>query len=363
MRKLIILLLFVMVVASCERSSYTIHGTVADTTINGSTVFLFDLNNSGDMAKIIGTTVVEGGKFIFNGKFENPTILEVCVVIKQHKCPDKSDYRALVLSENRDITVDFKVPSTHYNSSINHILPPVTNSNILSEYENAIVSSNGLNGMLLEINSKKTSVDAILKETYLANKDNILGVYCLSELVKDWGSVLDAKGFEDIFADTPLAKTYAPIMKSYKRVKAIETTSAGRPIVDFDVVDVEGDTSKISSYICKDEFVLLDVRSSSRSSSGADISIVELVGISKDYPKLVVLTVAERDENDENKVEVEPSWENLYISDYGAFSEAYGTKGFSAVILIDPKGTIVHRDGFMIGNRMGLREALADIYK
>ena len=80
-------------VVSCgtHPSSYTINGTVSDTTLNGNKVYLTDMASRN----VLDSAVIANGKFTFTGKADTALICQI----------QSRPYRMELVLENGDIAV------------------------------------------------------------------------------------------------------------------------------------------------------------------------------------------------------------------------------------------------------------------
>lgn len=81
-------------VVSCgtHPSSYTINGTVSDTTLNGNKVYLTDMASRN----VLDSAVIANGKFTFTGKADTALICQI----------QSRPYRMELVLENGDIAVE-----------------------------------------------------------------------------------------------------------------------------------------------------------------------------------------------------------------------------------------------------------------
>ena len=81
-------------VVSCgtHPSSYTINGTVSDTSLNGNKVYLTDMASRN----VLDSAVIANGKFTFTGKADTALICQI----------QSRPYRMELVLENGDIAVE-----------------------------------------------------------------------------------------------------------------------------------------------------------------------------------------------------------------------------------------------------------------
>lgn len=317
--------------ASCNSEQYNINGTIDGESIDGDTIYLS--TNNGN--KHLDTTVVKDGKFTFSGKFESPATLRISDI--NHK------YYANLLAENLDIAV------------------------VLAEGNASTVTSNGLNNELNKLTADLKSLDksgriSLLKSTLKANKENSLALRCFWDLMtREDISVAEA---DSLLNDAPVIKTDDFIIDVvYTPRKAEEQTTIGSNYVDFACENSDGTTLKISDYIGKEKYVLLDFWATWCAPCVA--AVPTLIEINKEYTDLTILgiNVWDKKSNYLSYVnEKDLKWPMLYVEGNGLTNPAtgkYGITGIPTFILIDPQGVIVIRTHYI----NEVNQKLVEIYE
>lgn len=346
--------------ASCSSNdSYTIEGTVVDDAINGEMVYLFDYNTNRD----IDSTLVTDRKFTFKGSFESPTILAIE--------DDNDTYYATVFSENRDIEVELSPKSTVSSDGINaeyqkmyHELSSAYKKvlSVRDSLSNAYPNMTDLNKAIkgsLELKESQRNFKQIYHSFLATNRDNMLGVYCAQSIIKDSDVTLEKA--DSILNELTLAQSYAPIMRVYNRIKAVEQTKPGSKFTDFPAENVDGTAAKLSDYVGKGEYVLVDFWATWCGPCTREIP--HLKYLHENYPELVVLGV---NVWEEDKSKFQPyieekgiQWSMLYSGEDNTATDLYGIGSIPTIILFDPQGVIVDRT--LRGEDM--KQKIADIFK
>ena len=139
--------------------------------------------------------------------------------------------------------------------------------------------------------------------------------------------------------------TYEANIKRYlDREQNYKTTSGGQMFVDFEV-EYNGKTQRLSDYVGKGKYVLLDMWASWCAPCRAEIpNLKELHNKYKDKGLTVLgLFVWDKKENLQKAMEEEGiDWSQLIDKDNTA-TKIYGISGIPHIILFAPDGTILMR--------------------
>lgn len=364
-------LIMSLVLASCSSDGYTIMGSVSEES-NGQKVYLEDFTNRSPGRKIIDSTTVVDGAFEFTGSSETPSVL--IAFIKNTQEDDKARLQMLhgyALTENNEIILELTRPSKE------------------NGYVSAIGSSDGLNGELAELDSQINDIHAKMSANYenkdaaedvkkevhaeldslkLAllqnsiglNKDNILGVYSLNKFLSSKRGA-SFKEVDSLFNVVTLAKNYKLTTRTYDRFKALELTSAGHKFTDFSGENVDGTPAKLSDYVGKGKYVLVDFWASWCGPCTREVPNLRYVH--DNYPELVVLGVNVWDSEAKFHSYIKSkniTWPMLYASADNTATDLYGINGIPTIILFDPQGVIVDRTNLR-GEDM--KKIIGDLYK
>lgn len=325
-------------------------------------VYLEDINVKWTSEyKILDSTRVLDGKFTFEGSIDSPTILRVHIprTIEEDNQALLYMYEAELLSENADITLNLSRPSNPY-----------------AQYSTSIVSSNGLNGefgemqkQIMEIENKifeaitrkqientpltmkdlnimeaQDSLRLVVLQNILSlNKDNILGVYCLSMLMYEMDDISLVQ-IDSLINEVPLAQSFIPIMEQYNSIKSAELTSVGSKFIDFPAKSADGTTAKISDYVGRGKLVLLHFGASW---CGSCIDgLPQLRQNYEDTPELSVIGIhlSGSEENFHKYIKnYDIPWRMLYAGEDKTILDLYGLSGIPTYILINQEGIISYK--------------------
>lgn len=328
-----------LVACGGETGSYTLTGTLQDTTLNGKTVYLknYDNGNTLDSAVVtngvvefkgVADTIVPAVLSMADGPRLAKFVLEPGTlmldaekgVVKGSATNDK--YTAYVLAYD-SIVADYRAKAEKLTAS------GVDEKEAEAQMEELMSATD-------------SSIKDLVVATMNANKDNGVGYYALLEY---------AYGLSKTELDKALEGT-ADWIKNSERVgnfkkaaESIENTAPGKMFTDFTVTDETGKSTKLSDYVGKGEYVLADFWA-----SWCGPCIREMAGLKEIYKKyngkgLKVIGIAVWDEPQNTRDAIkrlELPWD-IMVNGQKEPTEIYGIMGIPHIIMFAPDGTIVFR--------------------
>ena len=318
--------LIAMSSCTAQTSGYKINGTVNDTTLNGATVYLVNIN-SKDMLPV-DSAVIENASF----SFASAEALAEPEVMSVHA----GNYGAGLILEN--------------GKEVNKFAKLMENSTAKAQKMQQTYASMMQGGATPDsiqkvLESMQNEILDLYNQTAKENKDNILGAYIFAMTVTNY---TDIKILETDASEFKYANKFATHIDEHKKsLESSSTTSEGKMFIDFDGKNIDGTAAKLSDYVGKGKFVLVDFWASWCGPCRREIP--NLVELEKKFggDKFMVLGVNVWDKEPEFKKALENekiNYAQLYASDNNDATTIYSIKGIPQIILFGPDGTILKRD-------------------
>ena len=140
-------------------------------------------------------------------------------------------------------------------------------------------------------------------------------------------------------------RTEESITKMVERLRRVEATQAGAQFVDFEGVDDANKAVRLSDYVGKGHYVLVDFWASWCGPCRREIAHLKKVRDTYTDKGLVILGTVVWDEMEDHlkaMKDLEITWPQIVNKNEA--TELYGIQGIPQIILFDPEGKIVARD-------------------
>jgi peroxiredoxin len=347
-RMLLVSLVFLLLACSTS-NTYTISGTLDDASWNGQKVILCCMSNATGLVGI-DSTIIEKNAFRLKGKVDSVGWYVLMIytpggqpIYKEFFADGKL---ACTVQENRIHSTGSKVNNAfqQFEDEYSTLTVPLVQLNqriqanpkdgsLKTAFDQAYVSFNN-------------SFRELSKRTVLNNMDNPLGVHVLQASL----STLENTDLEAILADGSPKFLAEPLVKMVStQLEMSKSVVVGNPCPELILSSPEGYPVRLSSYIGKGNYVLLDFWASWCGPCMQELPNVlecyrifhskgfNVIGISLDKDAIAWKAAIEKHHI---------SWPQM--SDLAGWqSQAVSIFSFSAIphtILVDPKGIILAKD-------------------
>lgn len=311
----------VMMASSCGKkpdNRYTISGFVPSD-VTAEWVYLYDVNGAEPVA--IDSARIENGKFCFKGVAGDTVAMAVVHPGSQNEYPALA---WTVLIEKGDIVIDSAAmfgSGTPLNDGLN---------DWMTQLQGIFMSAEG-----------PEALKAFFDEHWKEHSSDFVGAYTLTML----SPMLEFAFVDSLAADIPdEVRGYAVFAPFFEQLAAMRKMQPGQMFTDVDMKDLEGGAAKLSDYVGKGEYVLVDSWASW--CGPCRQAMPELQSVVKKFKALKVVGIAVSDEVEDTKRAVKDlgiQW--TVLSDKEAVSaKTYGISAIPAMILFAPDGTIAARD-------------------
>lgn len=344
MKKLTTIAIAVLAMAACtpKQTGYQVNGTVADSTLNGKSVYLSDRYTNVP----IDTAVIENNTFCFSGTLDAPSVVRM--TLGQTRVNMLLDNSMVVTIADKN--ADGGEISISDNGGINDKQAKLLSDakaisqqarDAYEEMQQEGLSNEEIGYKMEEYN---TQMNELYRQSIIENKDNLLGAFVLGMTAKMYD---DLTQLDSMISIVKYADRVASIDAHKKNLESKEATKAGKMFVDFPGKNIDGTPAKLSDYVGKGKYVLADFWASWCGPCRGEIP--NLIELQNKYggDKFTVLGINVWDRENEFKKALEEekiNYSQLYASDDQNATTLYGIQGIPQIILFAPDGTIVARD-------------------
>ncbi len=319
--------------ASCAGGgeSYHVTGVVTNSELEGSTIYL---QQFGSTLKSDSAIVVDG-VFEMKGVSETPMLYTVNYAKKSALMSTGAKATATI---DTDITIE-------QGGDVVTINKMQAELGEISQAFRAFSKENKDRAAQKEEYAKYNEKSEAVRQSYLAaNSENLVGAYIIANKVS---SRLTLEEIDSLIAIAPLAANmYRVDLYRFYKMQESET-SPGAQYRDFSAVDMEGNALKLSDYVGKGSYVLVDFWASWCGPCRGEMPNLKAIYEKHKDNGLILLGVNVWDRGKEACLkameEEDMTWPILYVANDRTPTDIYGITGIPTIILFAPDGTIVNR--------------------
>lgn len=322
-----------------KTGNYLLQG-VAPADANGKWVYLFADGEKADSA------LIKGGKFYFERPVAGEAISTILSIPRAYTLPYvaeegtiRADLAAVAGTGTplNDAFAKMLGEANAVTEGVREKIQALRADKALSDEEKAKQQE----AILADVYARLT---ALAKTTLKAHPNDALGLQALRDLLSmEDVTLATAEGYLAQVGEK--LRTSPAITKTMDRLRRQEATKAGAMFTDFAGINDENQPVRLSDYVGKGHYVLVDFWASWCGPCRREIGHLKKVRDAYTDKGLVILGAVVWDEMADHlqaMKDLQITWPQIFNRDEP--TELYGISGIPQVILFDPEGKIVQRD-------------------
>lgn len=340
MKKIILFAFLLILLTGCGSNEFTIIGKTSGT-LEGEKVLL--LNNMGEM---LDSCSVTDSSFAFIGSIDHQSVHYLYIHGKQIDVYVQNGAKIIADFTSLPITI---TDNGGLNDSFNAFMETINtaNNDIMGKAQGLLDEGKTHPEVLDYITTDVEALLDIYQVSINENKDNIIGAKILSMVAHELYPKLDE--LDSIISEVKYASEIKELNDFRSHLYAAQATEEGKMFVDFTGIGINANSSKLSDYVGKGKYVLVNFWASWSSSSMTEIP--HLVELQKNYGGEIftVLGVNVWDQEEKFKAALKEeniTYPQIFIprGNKDNATELYNISGIPQIILFAPDGTILKRN-------------------
>lgn len=349
MKRILLFASILLLTVSCGRNSgeFVVKGTITDSlaTAPGAKI-VFTLADGAEES-----VPIENGKFTFKGKADLEKHYHVTLGFDE-TMPFRHNHQADFIAEAGTIRINLdnppKVRGGKFNKALSDYLGDMDELiNAYNEHAMALIEKIGKSAAMERIIAMQDSVTEVINtrslEVFRSNPDNVLGAMALSNVIYD---ITPDELDECLGMAADFIKENPDIQRIKASKDAYRATSEGSMFSDFAGRDISGREIKLSDFVGKGKYTLVDFWASWCGPCKAEIPNIKAVADKWSHKGLNVVSVAVWDRDEASRTVIDElgmDWSQILTEGESSAAESYGIDAIPHLILFAPDGRILKR--------------------